>query len=240
MPNDDDNWRRQLDEVYFLLRQEFDLLANAQIGPDSSILYPDPTDLNQIERRAMIRTAFALIEALVFAMKTIAIRSPGPGALSHGEIALAQEEDYELSDKGDVQVRPARLSFLKNLRFAFYLFEKTTGAEHQLDVAGNGWQSLQRAIKVRDRLMHPKWPSDLKVTDNEARDALHAVIWMQDQIKSAFLRGASALSSDTQRLQSETKRLQRETEHMQQETRRLKIETEKIRRARRGRNSPSA
>lgn len=240
MSDDDDNWRTQLDEVYLLLREEFDLLAKAQLEPDSTVLYADPAQLSQIERRAMIRSAFALIEALVFAMKTIAVRRPGPRALSLGETALAREEDYELSDKGEVLERQSRLPFLKNLRFAFHLLQKTSGGERHLDLATDGWQALQRATRVRDRLMHPKWPPDLEVTDQEVHDTLRAVVWLQDQTESAFLSAASALAAQTQCLESETKRLTRETRHLQEETRRIRIQEQKIRRTRRGNNPPSA
>jgi hypothetical protein len=72
-----------------------------------------------------------------------------------------------LTDKGDVETRPAKISFEANLRFAFKLLAKACSVDSELDVSGSGWQSLKKATKIRDRITHPKILSDLNISEAE-------------------------------------------------------------------------
>ena len=240
MTDKDGTWLKDLQKVRDILHEEFCLLTKGQIDFHSSIQSQKikSSSFNQIERRVMIRSAFAVIEAEIFAIKKQAVERPGPGTLSPGEIALAREVDYELADNGTVIERAARLQFSKNLRFAFNCFEKQCGAEHHLNVAGIGWQSLQRAIKVRHRVTHPKWPKDLEVTDNELHDTFNAMIWFHDQVLSLLQRGTEALLTHANKLNAETIRLKDETEILKKKTRYVKDKTKKISRNR-SMNDPS-
>ncbi len=98
------------------------------------------------------------------------------------EIALINEEDYELDDTGAVKTRKARLRFSGNFRFAFAVAAKAAGVTYQLDVGGDGWRTLRDVVKVRDRLMHPKKSGDLDVTNSEVRDVMAAFRWVLDQM----------------------------------------------------------
>lgn len=181
-PAKDSKVPSDITQLYEELRTEIDFLAKAEPGkPTDATAYPDPAKLSPIERRLLVRSVFSFIEALVFCTKVLALESSRAAALSRGELAMAQDEDYEISDSGEVTTRPARLRFLSNLKFAFRLLAKVEGADYQLDISGSGWQALQRALKVRDRLMHPKAVGDLQVGDDEVRDALRAFIWFEDQ-----------------------------------------------------------
>jgi hypothetical protein len=171
----------------------------------------------QVLRRSMVRAAFALIEAMAYSLKFIAVSLPGPGSLSPGQVALAREEDYELSDKGEVTIRSPRLSFLKNLRFAFIVYATAFTASFSLDVSGKGWQALQRAIKVRDRLMHPKTARDLEVTDEEKLDTINALTWLYEQVAVLHNSVTAALTTETKRLRIETRTLKKKTKRILQD-----------------------
>ena len=112
------------------------------------------------------------------------IQSGGLASLSPGEVALAAEDDYELKENGEVTIRKAKLKFGPNFRFAFLLLAKANGIDYRLNVSCKEWEAMGRALRVRDRLMHPKLATDLQVTDDETRDALIAYQWTMIEIAS--------------------------------------------------------
>ena len=164
------------------LTAEVDLVAKVLPVPvGARKQYSDPRLLSNVERRLLIRSVFSVIESISFRVKTGALLWE-TNALSPGEIALIKEEDYELDDSGDVTIRKARLTLLKNFRFAFSVAAKAAGADFRLDVGGVGWQALRETIPVRDRLTHPKKLSDLSVTEDEVRKAMTAFDWAWEQM----------------------------------------------------------
>lgn len=44
-----------------------------------------------------------------------------------------------------------------------------------MDFSSEWWSSLKKSIKVRDRLMHPRMPNDLDVSDDEVQDTIKAM-----------------------------------------------------------------
>lgn len=193
--------RRHLEELYATLRHEVECLAKAKRVSDTEpTFFPDPIVLNEIERRVLVRSIFAFIEAVVFGIKMFALDDPSSRkSLSRAEVMIAEEEEYQLDDAGNVVTRPARLRFLSNIRFAFKVFAKVSDADFNLDVRGVGWQSLQRALKIRDRLMHPKKIEDLNVSDDEVREALQAWIWFENQVTLILIKVVRSLQSQRDR-----------------------------------------
>lgn len=171
--NDEDI--EDLGKLYAELRAEIDFFVAKDRG------YIDPTALFSVERRLFVRSVFAFIEAAVYRIKSGALFWDTSKLLPQ-EIALINEEDYELDDSGAVKTRKARLRFFGNFRFAFAVAAKAAGVTYQLDVGGDGWRALRDALKVRDRLMHPKRSADLVVTDAEVRGTLEAFRWVMDQM----------------------------------------------------------
>jgi hypothetical protein len=150
--------------------------------------YPDAALLSKVERRLLVRAVFSFIEAVVFMLKDMALASCKPDSLSPGEIALANEDQYELDDSGEVMTRPAQLKFLSNFRFAFRIADKAGKLEYKLDVASADWLALRNALKVRDRLTHPKGLHSVVVTDDEVRDAMRAFAWVAKELMRVCAR----------------------------------------------------
>ena len=172
----------QMFEVYNELLQEIKLLAKAKLDDPTDPQFPDPVCLSKIERRVLVKSIFSFVEALSYSMKIFALDSGGASHLTQEEQLLAAEQEYYLDSSGHAKTRRPRLQTLSNLRFAFIILAKAKMADFSLDVSNDDWQVFQRALKVRDRLMHPKGPNDLCVSDDEIRDALRAFIWFEHQI----------------------------------------------------------
>jgi hypothetical protein len=188
--NDDDI--NALEKLYTELQAEIDFF----VAKDKGCI--DPIALSSVERRLFVRSVFSFIEAAVFRIKTGALFWDTSKLLPY-EIALINEEDYELDDRGRIKTRRAHLRFSGNFRFAFAVAAKAAGVTCQLEVGGDGWRALRDSVKVRDRLMHPKRSADLAVTDAEARNAMEAFRWVMDQMShlaaETLLHGRSSADS---------------------------------------------
>jgi len=171
------------DRLYTMYRDtlsEVDRVAGGGLL-DGTALPDDALMLDPIARRMLVKAIFALMEAVAHTLKSEAVLD-FPDALSAAEQALCSDQEYRLTDGGEVQLRSARIPTIANIRFAFAISAKASGARFTLEVAADGWQRLLRAIKVRDRLTHPKLPSDLVVRDSEVTDATLALAWFQQQL----------------------------------------------------------
>lgn len=173
---------REIKELFEELSAEVDLVAKASPNESGTEKrYADPITLSAVERRLLIRSVFSFIEAIMYRVKIGAFLWD-TGRLSPGEIALIKEEDYELDDSGTVKTRRARLTLFSNFRFAFAIAAKAADVDFHVDYGGDGWRALRHALPVRDRLMHPKRTADLRVTDDEVRNAMTAFVWVVEQM----------------------------------------------------------
>jgi hypothetical protein len=137
--------------------------------------------LSQPERRIYVRSVFATIEAWIYAIKQMALRwhpDPKCPTISEAERAFAQEHEYRLTVSGDVETRRAKISLEANLRFGFKLLGKAGYVPSELDVSGPEWQSFKRAIKIRDRITHPKSVDDLNISDEDYKDVSAGFGWV--------------------------------------------------------------
>lgn len=126
--------------------------------------------------RQLIRAIFAYIEAVTFSMKAwSAGRCMEVGIdITPQERYFAIDTEYDLNDRGEVVEAAAKISLTRNIRFAIALNRKAHGLEQPFDASIEWWSCLKRAIRVRDRLTHPKMPGDLDVSGDDIVNALKA------------------------------------------------------------------
>jgi hypothetical protein len=124
----------------------------------------------------LIRAIFAFIETVTYSVKFHAAdhcMKDGPG-LTDAERLFLLEVEYALKDNGEIYERPAHIRLVDNIRFAFALQEKSLGIKEKFNANVEWWACLKSAIKVRDRLTHPKWPDHVDVSPEEVITALKA------------------------------------------------------------------
>ena len=134
--------------------------------------------------RQLIRAVFGYIEAVTFSVKaSSAWRCMENGIeISPEERYFAVDTEYELNDKGELVETAAKIPLARNIRFAFALNRKAHGIRERFDASVEWWACLREAIRIRDRLMHPKMPDDLGVSGDDilkvlkARDGFEAEI----------------------------------------------------------------
>jgi hypothetical protein len=179
-----------------------------QVAPHNvSVKRPDPAVLDQKARRILIRSIFAFIEAVSFAIKSEALRQEEKILLTREEVNIAREESFELDDQGQIRKTKAKLRTLPNLRFAFRLYSKLGGYEYELDCKCQGWQQLTESLKVRDRLMHPKSLKDLTISASEIRSAFSAHDWFEGQV-------ISLINKQNEKMKAELNQVRKQFAHL--------------------------
>jgi|GEM_PF-1101493 len=133
----------------------------------------------QVHRRLYVRVAASLIESWVSALKADILDAYEHGEFtpSHAELAILLEETYELTDKGRINKRPYFASIDRNIRFTFDIFIHTHSLETPLEYDSHLWDSLKKAVLVRNRITHPKRGSDLTITDEELNLMREGFAW---------------------------------------------------------------
>lgn len=142
---------------------------------------------SQFARRAYIRSSFAYIEGATWLLKQTCLNahsSSGRRRLSVAEYALLRDEGYELKANGDPVTQTKFLRLLQNMKFTNRVFNRLFRASVNLGVGGKDWNNLVGAVKVRNRITHPRSMADYDVSDEEialCRDTTH---WFNDIIYS--------------------------------------------------------
>jgi hypothetical protein len=130
--------------------------------------------------RTYIRSFFAYVEAWAYLTKQLVVQEPVLPVVSptQAEFALLREESYEAAENGEAVTRGGRFIPLdRNIRFAFAVTAKCFGSAYKLDTSGQGWKAFREAIRVRNRLMHPKQPADLVLSESEFQAVREAQLW---------------------------------------------------------------
>lgn len=158
-------------------------IVNALLADVEESVPKNPSEDTPERRRRYIRNIIALVEGTTAAMRGLALADAKAKVtrFSPGEIAILRGKTYELDDEGVVHSRPSNQKLVRNVRFSFAALARTYDAPFTLKVDGAGWKCFRATIKVRNRLVHPRAPLDLEVTDAEIRDASTAHGWYAEQ-----------------------------------------------------------
>lgn len=123
---------------------------------------------SSLAKRNFVRALFAWIEAISYLMRQHVLNEIRKEALTEESIPkllAASERSYHVDDKGDVVEDPLRTKISNNLLFSLKSFAEVVAFPLTVDKGGRNWQAYARALKIRDRVTHPKSPDDLELTE---------------------------------------------------------------------------
>ena len=72
---------------------------------------------------------------------------------------------------------PSICASLQTFRLALRTFSKAQGCADPIDFSAVGWQALRDGARIRNRLMHPRTPSDLDVSDADLKLVDEGIRW---------------------------------------------------------------
>lgn len=144
------------------------------------------------ERRAYIRSLFAMVEGIGYQLRQELLRLNGLG-----QIQLTLEEEFILSEvdytlDGGKAKKRSKLYRTKDLllyttRCYARNFNTTEDVERVLNQ--KGWSAFNTSLKKRDSMTHPKTAADTEVSEKEWEEAKAAWAWYH-QLYVALLKGS--------------------------------------------------
>ena len=138
----------------------------------------------QVKRRSIIRSMFAWIEAETFIRKQMALLlcKKGVTEFSLAELALLNEEQYDIDGQGNARTRQKFLRLADNVKFGIRCICKATGIDYKVETATDGWQAFVRSIKLGNRITHPRNLDELFITKKDLQDIRGAFNWFLDNV----------------------------------------------------------
>jgi len=145
-------------------------------------------------KRNFTRSVFAQIEGFAesfrfeaFAVelnKLISKISSGEEvSLDMGMLSALAGKSFMITNDGEMKPQTTRTAFLPNLLFCFKRFAEARGVHVQIK-KGDKWSKIESAVRVRDRLMHPKNPESLDIGEREIGDVVFTLKWFYKQLHS--------------------------------------------------------
>lgn len=135
-----------------------------------------------VNRRNLVRATLVAVEGLVWEarqqLRTIARDMDELTPLA--DLAL-QEQSYQVSANGELIETVKYVPITASIRLVVAQ-AKLLSPKADIDFSNDGWQKLQQAIAIRNRLTHPKCLHDLDVTGTEIAVINTSFEWLLAEI----------------------------------------------------------
>jgi hypothetical protein len=142
----------------------------------------------QFWRRAYIRTAFSIFEAMNNFLKEKAAQAASSGdktAFNTTRIDLLADYTYHIERNGKIVPQEQRFPFLNYTAFVLRSLCEESYVKANF-FSDNGWNEFQKAVQIRHRLTHPKMGADLDVSDTEIQSIKEAMHWYGNAVVHGF------------------------------------------------------
>jgi hypothetical protein len=148
----------------------------------------------QFWRRMYVRTWFSYVDATSFWLRETTLAAMVEnleGLAKIGTLGLLAPVRMRISDNGMTTVGEQKERFAPYVAFSMRCAAEQFGVE-EVEFGDRGWKAFLDAVKVRDRITHPKDTSDVDITDIELQGIGTAVQWFEEthvRLADACVRG---------------------------------------------------
>lgn len=149
-------------------------------------------------------------EALSYFLRNLAVNNRHPKDVKLEDGLIVSEASYDLDNNGSITQRPLKLRTTASIRYSFSVFKRSYGTNFDLDVTGKPWLAYLPAVKVRDRITHPKKLADITISEEELMDAAQSWHWFSDAFATTMLEALEATKAQTASVKREISRLRKE------------------------------
>lgn len=147
----------------------------------------DPTESH---RREFVRATCSAIEAQSWQLKMYVTENVlTKKTTSVHDISALKEESYAINDKGEIYVQPRGYSIKVGLRLVYSIL-KRHGVPVHIDFGSADWKNIDAAVKIRNRVMHPKCMEDISVSKSEAECCYNAFLFVHNMLLTTILGSA--------------------------------------------------
>jgi len=123
----------------------------------------------ETNRRFYVRAIFALIEAVVEQHKRLLLQLNEENIIdmAEGVYEVLSEKVYIANDKGKINSKEQYLNLQRKIRTVYRVAGEVFRESLKIDFGNNDWNTFQSALKIRDRITHPKKFTDCEIDDND-------------------------------------------------------------------------
>lgn len=140
-------------------------------------------DLAQTQsgKRDLIRTSFAAIEGASWIFREHVVEAArAMSELEPAEEVALSETSYQVTDQGRITEQTRFLPLPATVRLTARIAEKLA-PEVKVDFSGQDWAGLKEAIKIRNRITHPKSRADLILSDEDIQTSVGSLFWLLNE-----------------------------------------------------------
>ena len=142
-------------------------------------------DNQQYSRRVYVRTLFAMIEGVTYAMK-VALFGIGREycKLEVPDLVVLKGSTFDLDNKGKIQEKPKYFRIPDNLQFTVRSVERVLESRIDLGVGTSDWTNFKKAVKIRNHITHPKNPKDFYISDEDLECIRSVNSWFNNIVEA--------------------------------------------------------
>ena len=147
------------------------------------------SDINE-KGRIQYRTFFNMVESVSYRVRQILLSRYQNEEinLEYTELIILKGENIELNRNGKIAKKEKHYPFLQLFKFTVLLYaskyDKTEICENFF--ATNGFESFQKALQIRNKLIHPKSVKDINIHENEYHFLENSREWFHEFMISLF------------------------------------------------------
>ena len=133
-------------------------------------------------KRTYTHSFFAMVEGVIFQLKKIALEANDEAnVFDVYEVELLSEKSGFLANNGVAKQSKAKLQLMPNIIFSLNYAAKALRLTYIVN-KDSGYESMLEAIKIRDRITHPKRKASLIVSDQDMVVLGNANAWFRDNV----------------------------------------------------------
>jgi hypothetical protein len=182
------NQLEELQGMTYTLIGDMESLKNSLGSRNITNAISEQEDTN---RRFYIRAIFAFIEAVVEQHKRLLLKLHERKyiKLKVGYYEVLSERIFTTSDRGNVTSKDQYLQLQRKIRTVYRAAGESFDEEMVLNFGDNGWQIFRDAIKIRNRITHPKTREDCEIETEDLETIELGEEWFRS-LNNEFVRVA--------------------------------------------------
>lgn len=145
---------------------------------------------SQLARRNYLRSLVSLYELTLSNLrertgKLVVDSFELAGQWNLYEMTPLLDEIANLTENGKLRLSPNRLPFLSLVAYTLKTYAKLIDYPENL-LSDNRWQSFRQTTTIRHRITHPKYHSDINITDDELQLIDEGRFWWNDTLSKLW------------------------------------------------------
>jgi hypothetical protein len=139
---------------------------------------------SQLARRNYLRSLFAFYEIALSNIREVTVQLlcyefDQSGEWKLHEVFPLLDESARLNRNGRLDLEPNRIPFLSLVAYTLKTYAKHVGLEKDV-LSDSRWEAFCNSTQIRHRVTHPKFHTEIDITDDELKTIDSGLDWWND------------------------------------------------------------